>query len=71
MRPIKFFGTLIYKRINQPQPEDQALFYLTKETNQVDFAVLTDHRVKVKKVENLEKYLDLVKELKGCEKWGW
>ena len=30
----------------------------------VDFAVLTDHRIKLKECEKKDKYLDLVRELK-------
>ena len=33
----------------------------------VDFAVLADHRVKVKESENINKYLDLCKEIEKTE----
>ena len=34
----------------------------------MDFAVLVDHRIKVKEGEKLDKYLDLIREMKKIEK---
>ena len=51
MRFIKFFGIFIYKRIIQSQPEINEGIKKTEKKNPwclVDFAVLTDHRVKIK-----------------------
>ena len=42
-----------------------------KKCNLVDFALLTDHRVKRKESEKIDKYLDLAKELKSCGTWSW
>ena len=37
----------------------------------VDFAVLADHRVKLKESKKKDKYLDLAWELKNCGTWKW
>ena len=37
----------------------------------VDFAVLADHRVKLKESEKRDKYQDLARELKNYRTWKW
>ena len=38
----------------------------------VNFAILVNHRVKIKENEKTDKYLDLAREQKkSCETWGW
>ena len=37
----------------------------------VDFAVLADHRIKLKECEKKDKYLDLARELKKLEQEGY
>ena len=37
----------------------------------MDFAILVDHKVKIKENENIEQYLDLSKEQKICGTWGF
>ena len=37
----------------------------------VDFAVLAEHRIKLKECEKRDKYLDLVRELKKLWTWRW
>ena len=36
----------------------------------VDFAVPTDHRIKLKECEKKDKYLDLARELKKTKQWN-
>ena len=37
----------------------------------VDFAVLADHRVKLKDSEKKDKNVDHARELKNCGTWKW
>ena len=39
--------------------------------HQVDFAILVNHRLKVKESKKIDKHLDLVGEQKKLEAWGW
>ena len=45
------------------------VMHLPKETNQVDFAIPVDHRMKIKESENVNKYLDLAREQKITVKY--
>ena len=36
-----------------------------------DIAILADHRVKLKKYEKRDKFLDLARELKNYGTWKW
>ena len=65
MRPIRFFGTLRYRRITKSRRPDLVVINKKKKTCPlVDFAVLADHRVKLKEIEKKDKYLDLARKLK-------
>ena len=65
MKRIKFYGTWKYKQITKSSLEDYTSFNQQEKTcRRVDFAAPANHWVKSKS-EKLEKYLDLVRELKN------
>ena len=66
MRRIKFSGTLRYKYITQSHPVDQTVFITEKESacHSEDFAVLANHKEKIKESEKIDIYLDLAWEMK-------
>ena len=66
MWPIKLPGILRYKQyqILAKRPNLVLINIKKRICQEIDFAILADHRLKIKESENINKYLDLARELK-------
>ena len=54
-----------------PARRQDLVIVFKKKTSILDFAVVMDHRLKIKETEKRHQYLDLVREQKTYGRWRW